>query len=489
MALVDVVRLDVRAYRAPQVYAPATVTIYEGRSVDISVSVVVGYPNAHDFLHALQDDERDAVAEGGSNPDISYTEWDWQTWPADSGGVQTVTIQAPTLPGNSPLYVDWYVIFTLVSSHGIASSTTRIRVYQNVASTISFPENVSAYEGTVFSSNALMYNAGSPLATTIRHSFHNSIADARADRNPVSSGRPSVVITPTDTQLAALSSSPISERTGSLRYGSALPAVSADTRWYGRLEIVQNGSVVDYAAYTLLIQNAVQPSISVTNIQGMEGQQVSTPFTYNAGAPYATQFVHVGFYSSLSDAQSNRNRLTSSDGIPSSISFTPSAPAARAGNQSGTLRMTLPYVTADKRIWGLVRIQRRNAADNGWDFWQGIYRVDISNRVVATIDVQEVITMNEESTMMIMFNYTNGNPKATGHGVSIHESEADANANRNPVMASDDPRITLSAHDASGDGTTQKTGTATIVTPDIGNNNRTWWPRFYMQQEAITPDP
>ncbi|MYB01984.1 hypothetical protein F4X90_20235 [Candidatus Poribacteria bacterium] len=487
---VDVTRLDVRANRRPEVYAPANITAYEGQSISINVSVVVGYPIMNDFAHQLQNSARQSVTEGGNNPDISYSERDWSTWPANSGGLQPVTVVMPTLSGDSPTYTDWYIVWTVTSSYGTATATTRVRVYQSVAATISLPENVSAYENTSFSIDNMMYNAGSPVATEIRHSFHNSLADARADRNPVTSNRPSVVITPNASGLAALLNQPIRERTGSLRYSTNLPSVSADTTWYGRVEIVQNNAVVDSAVYTLTIRNAVAPSIRISSGEAIEGHRLSTPVTYNAGAPYANQFNHVGFYNSQSDAQNNRNRLTNSDGIPSNLVWSPLSPAARTGSQTGVLQMDLPYVSADKRIWGLARISRDNG-DGSVDHWQTTYYIDILNRVPAQIDVQEVITMNENATMIIMFTYTRGVPAARGFGVSIHESQSDADNNRNPVMASDDPRITLSAYDNTGDQTAQKTGTATIVAPEVPDTPlvHSWYPRFYMDQDIITPDP
>lgn len=485
---VDVVRLDVRANRAPAISAPATVTIYEGRSASFDVTVNVGYPVINDFAHVLESNQRETVSEGGNNPDISYTERSWSTWPANSGGAQPVTVVAPTLPGSNPVYVDWYVVFTVTSTFGSASATTRIRVYQSVAATVSIPENLSAYENTSFSENGLMYNAGSPVATEIRHSFHSSLSNARADTGLVTSGRPSVLITPLPATLAGLVNAQIRTRQGNMVYGGTLPAVSSDTRWYGRLEIVQNGAVADFAVYTLTILNAVNPSITVGSGYGIEGTNIRTNLTYMSGAPYADRFQHVGFYNSQSDAINNRNRLTTANGIPSNISFTPTTPAQRTGVQTGNIQMTLPYVNADKRIWGLVRIVR-DESDGRTLYWQTTYYIDILNRVPAQIDVQEVITMDEESTMMVMFNYTRGVPAARGFGVSIHESQSDADNNRNPVMDSDDPRITLSAYDNTGSQTAQKTGTATIVAPDIGNSDRRWYPRFYMDQDRIPADP
>lgn len=485
---VDVVRLDVRARRAPTVSAPDTVTVYEGRSISFDVSVNVGYPVITDFAHVLESNQRETVSEGGNNPDISYTERTWSSWPANSGGAQPVTVQAPTLPGSNPVYTDWYVIFTVTSAFGSASATTRIRVYQSVAATISIPENLSGYENTPFNENGMMYNAGSPLATEIRHSFHSSLANARADTGLVTSGRPNILITPTPAILEQLADAVIRERQGNMVYLSNLPAVSQDTRWYGRLEIVQDGAVADFAVYTLTILNAVNPSVRITNIEGIEGTPVVAIMSYVSGAPYADRFSHVGFYNSQADAVANRNRLTTSDGIPSNVSFSPATPAERTGMLSGTLQMTLPYVTANKRLWGLVRIER-DEGDGRTLYWQTTYSIYILNRVPAQIDVQEIITMDEESTMMIMFTYTRGVPAARGFGVSIHESQSDANNNRNPVMDSDDPRITLSAYDNTGSQTAQKTGTATIVTPDIGNTDRRWYPRFYMDQDTIPADP
>jgi len=488
---VDVVRLDVRANRRPEVYAPANITAYEGQSININVSVVVGYPIMNDFSHQLQSNSRQSVNEGGSNPDISYNERDWSTWPANSGGLQPVTIVMPTLSGDSPTYVDWYIVWTVTSSYGSATATTRVRVYQSVAATISIPENVSAYENTAFSINNMMYNAGSPVATAIRHSFHNSLSDARADRNPITSNRPSIVVTPSSSTLAGLLNQPIRERTGSLRYSTNLPSVSADTRWYGRVEIVQNNAVVDSATYTLTILNAVTPSIFLAGGYGIEGTNSVLNFSYMSGAPYAVRFELVGWYNSRSDAQNNRNRLGSADGIPNNIRWSPATPQQRTGSNNGFLYLTLPYVNADKRVWGLARISRRNLADTGWEYWQSVFYIDILNRVPAQIDVQEVITMNENSTMMVMFTYTRGVPAARGFGVSIHESQADADNNRNPVMESNDPRITLSAYDNTGDQTAQKTGTATIVTPNVPDSPlvHRWYPRFYMDQDIISPDP
>ena len=485
---VDVVRLDVRANRAPTISAPSLVTVHEGQSTLFDIQINTGYPSATSLSFSLRNANNNPVSQGESNPTITAIDTFSEAYGDNVQAGLTHRVNAPTLPGDTPLYVDWLVTFTITSSEGSDTATTRIRVYQSVPATISFPENVSAYEQTEFSSSDLMYNAGSPVATEIRHSFHNSLADARSGVNPVTSGRPSVTIRPTSQELANLRGQTIRERNGTLAYDSALPAVSNDTRWYGRLEIVQNGAVVDSTAYTLTILNAVQPSLSVTSGFGIEGTRAVFPVLYNAGAPFADRFNIVGFYSSQSDAQNNRNRLTSADGIPTNIVWTPTTPSHETRQLTGSVYMTLPYVSADKRLWVLARIER-DGEGSAVNYWQATFYIDVLNRVPAQINVQEIITMDEESTMMVQYTYTRGVPAARGFGVSVHESEADANANRNPVMDTDDPRITLSDYDNTGSYTAQKTGTATIVTPDIGNSDRRWYPRFYMDQDEITPDP
>lgn len=484
---VDVTRLNVRANRVPTISVPSLVTVYEGQQTLFDISINTGYPRANSLTFTLTDANGNSVSMGGSNPTITAIDTLSEVQGDNVQAGLTHRVNAPTLPGDSPVYVDWLVTFTISSTEGSRTGTTRIRVYQSVPATISIEQNHSAYELTNFSA-PIMYNQGSPTAYEIRHSFHNSLSDANNDRNPRTSGRPNVNVAPTRSQLAALSGQAIRERNGSISYGSALPAVTSNTNWYGRVEIVQNGSVVDYATYTLTILNAVTPSITVGSGYGIEGARAVTNVSYVSGAPFADRFTHVGFYNSQSDAQNNRNRLTSADGIPSNIQWDPVTPSRSTGTLTGFLRMTLPYVNADKTIWGLVRIERDNQ-DGGTNYWQATYYIQILNRVPAQIDVQEVITMDEEETMMIMFTYTRGVPAARGYGVSIHESQSDADNNRNPVMASDDPRITLSAYDNTGSQTAQKTGTATIVTPDIGNSDRTWYPRFYMDQDRIPADP
>lgn len=484
---VDVTRLIVRANRVPTLSVPSIVNLYEGQNTIFDVQINTGYPAATSLTYQLRNASNQNVNEGGSNPDITVID-DFAgppPLPANSYASLTHRVTAPTLPGNSPNYVDWLLEFTLTSTEGTARGTVRIRVNQSVAATISVQENLSAYE-MMDVSIPITYLQGSPGATAIRHSFHNSLSNARSGSNPVSN-RPSVTIDPNAAALAAIAppAGNIRERTGSLAY--TLPAVSSDTTWYGRVEIVQNGSVVDSDTYTLTIRNAVAPSISISSGFGIEGTRAVTNVYYVSGAPFATSFSIVGFYNSQSDAQSNRNRLTSADGIPSNIEWSPATPSQLTGNLNGFLRFTLPYVTADKRIWGLARISRDNGGGSV-SHWQTTFYIDILNRVPATIDVQEVTTMDEEDTMTITGEYTRGVPAARGFGVSIHDTEADANANRNPVMDDSDPRITLSAYDNTGSYTATKQFTITINTPDI-SADRSWWPRYYMDQDTITPDP
>ncbi|MYK36126.1 MAG: hypothetical protein F4036_00015 [Gammaproteobacteria bacterium] len=484
---VDVVRLDVRAERRPTLSVPNLVSVYEGQTVSFDITVNTGYPVLDDLRHQLLDSQG-VVTEGGSNPDVQYTEPNWDNQNANTVVTIPISVVAPTLPGDSPTFVDWFIDFDIIAGSFAFQASTRVRVYQSVTASISFPENLSAYELTDFSNSELMYNAGSPVATQIRHSFHSSLSNARSGSNPITSNRPGVSINPTTQELANLAGQAIRNRSGTLRYNTALPSVSSDTRWYGRLEIVQNGVVVDSTAYTLTILNAVQPSISVVNGIGVEGTRAVFPMLYTSGAPFADRFNLVGFYNTQQDAQNNRNRLTSADGIPSNVLWGPTTPAHSTGQQSGALYMDLPYVSADKTIWALARLER-DTGEGSSEFFQTTFYITIQNRVPAQIDVQEYISMDEDSTTMIMFTYTRGVPAARGYGVSIHESESDANNNRNPVMDSDDPRITLSAYDNTGSQTAQKTGTATIVAPDIGDNDRSWYPRFYMDQDIITPDP
>lgn len=488
--IVDVVRLDVRANRAPTITGPQTVTTYEGQAVSIGLTVTVGYPRITDFSHQLQDASRADVSEGSGNPTIGYTELTWSRLSPDTPAAQNLAVGAPTLAGDSPLYVDWFIVFTVTSTFGTDSHTVRLRVYQEVAATVSFPEVITAYEGTNFHSDALMFNAGSPLADRITHAFYGSTGDAGSKRNPITSGRPTVIINPTEAGLDDLAGAAIRERQGSITYGSALPNVNADTDWYGRIDIEQTavgGNLRrDYAIYQLRILNAVAPTLTIPNFEGIEGQTVSETIMYISGAPYVDRFAHVGFYASQADAQNDRNKLTRANGIPRDVTFSPATPAERTGSQTGALSMRLPYVTADKTVFGVARLER-DRDGGGTDYWRAIYDVRILNRVPAQIDVQEIITMDEQQTMMIMFTYTRGVPSARGYSVSIHDSFFDAENDRNPVMAADDPRITLSAYDNTGSMTAQKTGTATIVSPDISVDTM-WWPRFEMDQDAIGPD-
>lgn len=484
---VDVTRLIVRANRVPTLSVPSIVNLYEGQNTIFDVQINTGYPAATSLTYQLRNASNQNVNEGGSNPSITVID-DFSTanLPANQHASLTHRVTAPTLPGNSPNYVDWLLEFTITSTEGTARGTVRIRVNQSAAATISVQENLSAYEMTDISI-PITYLQGSPGATVIRHSFHSSLANARSGSNPVTSGRPSVTIDPNAAALLAIAppAGNIRDRTGSLAY--TLPAVSSDTNWYGRVEIVQNGSVVDSDTYTLTIRNAITPSIRISSGFGIEGTRAITNVSYVSGAPFATSFSIVGFYRNQSDAQNNRNRLTTADGIPSNIEWDPATPSQLTGNLTGFLRFTLPYVTADKRIWGLARISRDNGNGN-IQHWQTTFYIDILNRVPATIDVQEVTTMDEEDTMMITGEYTRGVPPARGYGVSIHNLESDAVNNRNPVMTDSDPSITLSAYDNTGSYTATKQFTITINSPDI-TSDRSWWPRYYMDQDTITPDP
>ena len=491
----DAATLIVIADRPATISAPAFVSVVEGGTVTYDVVVYTGWPlidNIVTFGEVLKDAGGTVVTEGGLNPTVNIPQYPLGiTTISTTTYTFTVTVIAPTLPGDSPSSVDWLIEFPIVQEGVRTTATTRLRVTQSVPATINFPENVSAYEQTEFSSSELMYNAGSPVATEIRHSFHNSLADARAGRNPVTSNRPSATIRPTSQELSNLAGQPIRERDGTLAYGSALPAVSGDTQWYGRLEIVQNGAVADSTAYTLSILNAVRPSLSIVSGVGIEGTRAVFPMLYNAGAPFADRFNLVGFYNSQQDAQNNRNRLTSADGIPTDILWAPTTPTQRTGQLSGLLYMQLPYVTADKTIWALARLER-DGEGGAVEFFQTTFYMEILDRVPPTIDVQEYISMQEESTLRIMFTYTRGNPPASGYGVTLHETVQDAENNRNPVMDADDPRITLSPYDNTGSYTAEKTGTATIVAPDVelvdGADPR-WYPRFYMIADVLTPDP
>lgn len=480
---VDVTRLNVRADRPATISAPGLITVYEGQQTSFDLMLNTGSPAATSLTIVLRSNTG-PVSEGGSNPDLDYT----ISLPSTRNVSQSVrvSVTAPTLAGDSPHYRDWFVWSEITNDSGTRRAITVIRVYQSIAATIDIAASHSAYEETAFSADFTYYN-GSPGATEIRHSFHESLSDAINDRNARTSGRPGVTIAPTPSQLSGFAQTAPRTRTGRLTYQSDLPAVSNDTDWFARLEIVQDGSVVDSTVYHLSILNREDPSITVVSVYGIEGSEQETTFAYISGAPPSDRLSHVGFYESQSDAQANRNRLTSDDGIPSNVVFDPTGPSPLTGTQHGTLTMTLPYVDADKRIWGLVRIER-DRDGGGTDFWQAAYQIDILNRVPATIDVQEVTTMEEQETLMIMGEYTLGMPIARGYGVSIHDSQADAENDRNPVMASDDPRISLSDFDDSGNHRATKQFSIEIVSPDVSADT-TWWPRYFMEQDEITPDP
>lgn len=457
----DIVTLNVRADRAPTISGTSNIVDFERRTVTATFQINTGRPVSNTLtisFHTSASDaraNRNRITTGSKPSSVTAQNSDFLTdGIARPGTNYTVPVRMtlPDISGENELTV--YMRTQVSGGHGSAYHVTTIRVKQDITASISIAASFTHFEGTDITLPFNVY-LGAPVADRITHTWHNSASDAASGSNPISTNRPTVTISLT---LRA----PPYQRNGTLSLRT--PVVTRVQTYYGRLVLRQptatGGTRTLVATYQLRVENNLVPDMTIPDMTGIEGQQITIPYTQVSGSPYATHY-SIAWYRSQADAYASRNRLTS--GIPTNVTFYPAAPRQAAGTHSGTLTMTLPLVSADTRLYARVGIWTINVAEVEY------FSVLVLDRIPATINFQSTVNIDERGMMTISGTYTRGVPAATQITATPYANEADARARRNPLTSGPRPTIVMNptVPDASGSPTAQKTVTMQITAPEV----------------------
>ena len=506
MALSDVILVNVLADKAPTVMFPVSITLYEGTTRSVTGVVNSGRPVADSFTVEIYDTyidwlNRQNRLTSGTVPTVEIDSNTPLPTTSDTRAEITLNVTAPLLSGQQNK-VYWCRIRYAITDDGDRNSfgeqsTFYISVLQGIVASVSIAATHPVYENADIE---LSYNLGlgSPIASEVRHSWHNSLSDAMSGDDPVTAGRPVVTNSWTRELLQAEAETYQFDRARTGTLSMRTPAVTERQMFYGRLEVLQTSQgdnterVVDSAAYTLVIENNQVTSAMIGNHTAIEGSPIAIAFMYVGGAPRPDSW-GIRFASSLENAQNGVYLGSNDDLNPHTIAIVPHRPNGGALTRRAEVQMTLPYVDQDEVIWADFRINAVNPQTNDPVVTHVYFMITILNRVRAHIEFAEMISLDERGTKMLMGWYTRGIPAATAIGVSVHPSFDDAANNRNRLsgtLAEGVPEVTISptTPDTSGLPTDRKTVTLTFVAPDE-DANEDYGLLVYITQDVFAPDP
>lgn len=491
---VDTGLINVLADTAPTVTLPDNYTVIEGGRASITATTNSGRPAANRISYAFYSSLANAQSEtnpfsGGSAITATITPALTSSEVTDTE--ITITFTSPYIGSATAVEEFIYLRVDLaitgqsdaarnMSGHDIMA----IRVVNALTASVSIAATFTHYEVTAVNIPFTFWH-GSPVATEFRHSFHPTPTDATNDTNEYTTNVPTATFTHTsfeDLQERAI----VVTESGTINYTT--PAVTADTTYYARLEIIQNGVVAGFATYSILVENSIDPSIvSVGNLAVVEGGLTRTLyFTYTSGAPYADLFV-VTLHSTRDDATNGVNALTTD--VPTiQWSYAPrnGVPNQSAGTHNGHVNLRyIPYVDADRTIY--IRLEIRQ----GSSVWYRVAELLIYNRVLSTIDMPEVINVPERGTLTVTGTYQTGIPTGQALGYRVYPTETDAENSTNELTGENQP-LTIVMNPTrpaiGGHPNTIRTVSATITAPEV-SRNEDFGIRWYITQNEITPDP
>ncbi len=491
----EVILVNVRADVRPTIDVPTNVVMFENSSRQITISVNSGYPVPDRFRISVHESNLDAVnyedpLSGQNVPTFTYDSSDFPTDSNTAADID-VTINALEVAGeNRAIY---YIRFEY-SVTDETDETRNVTVYdimwlfidQSLPARISIANSHSAYENQNISIPYDIY-MGSPNPTTIRHSWHATLDDAINDRNPVTHNRPTVRNSWTDGALRAFNprgDQPL-QQTGTLSMHT--PDVTNNLLMYGRLEVVQNGRVVSTATYTLTVTNSVQPSITVGNHTGIEGETISIVVMYVGGRPAPSRW-EIGWSTTRRNAEAGTFDLSA--GRTPETTFNPATPLPNPSTRTLTITTVLTYVDQDRTYWARLRMVAVDPETGQDTYTDAVFGVTILNRRPAEIVFPDMHTMNELATAEIMGYFIVGVPRATQIEASVHANQANAERDRSPLSGEGVPTVLLSVTDIDQtlDYDARNDIILTIGSPDI-MMDEDYGIRVDIIQAEITDDP
>lgn len=468
----------------PSLSMPTTYSVYENRAASVSITINSGRPVANAITAAIYGSREDAESETDPIATIPITLTGTLPTVSASTGNLSADFTAPTIATSDRrdsyfLRVNLSVTGQTIATRNVSvHAMTEVLVINSIAATLSAPAIYNVY-GNQNVNLQFTFNPGSPTATAIRMSWHSSLANAATDTDELTTNVPTVTLShPSFSDLDAEAT--VSDQTGTLNFMTS--TVESEMTLYGRIEIEQDGSVVAFDTFRVIIAVSTSSSISVPNLIGVEGETITATITYESGVPSADSFGH-SFHASQTDATSGENERTTN--VPTAVTFNPTTPASGSSLQTATLSLQLPYVAQDRTIYIRVEILQ------GTRTWYETASILIQNRFQSSITMPSQIEVSETESVDAVGSYIVGIPSATAFDYEVYATEENRNNQEHELIGDAQPlTIVLSpaSPDVTGDRSASKTLTATVTAPSV-EQDTTYYLNWEIVQEAIPADP
>jgi len=507
----DVLIANVLANEPPTIAVPSFRSSYEDMDIQLIASAYNGRPAATavdvtvhaDLLAAFGNRNAVRRVDNAEVVDITQLRTGLSIRNAGSRISIYADINVPLISGTVPKV--WYLRWTIGYpgqddspdlNRPFAVAYTIFKILQSIRSSIMIASSFTREETTDITL-LYDYNIGSPKATQVVHSWHNSLADARSGANRVTANRPDVTVSPTPTGLSEYNiDSGRLDRAGTLSMRT--PAVTNRTELYGRVEIWQPqignllGSpvLVDSDAYTLIVTNRSNPMVAAENIREIEGTRARVMVRY-VGENVPGDRWELNYATTRARAM-NENWLSDDDHRrPTSFSFQHATPRQGPNERNINLWLRLPYVTRNETIWARLRMVVINPTDQAESYTDAYFRIVIRDRVEACVELGPDVTFDEETEdYEVMCWFNEGLPPAQNMDVTVHADEANAEADTNPLTGENQLAARLSVTNITpiDNPTARQPFTLYLSSPDIARNED-WGVRVDINQTGYGPDP
>ena len=307
---------------------------------------------------------------------------------------------------------------------------TRASILNDTAPTVTLPSTFNAYENREAVITGTI-NTGRPAANEVTYSFHNTLADANNNVNPLSGENAiTAVIAP------ALPSTDNTNQTITITF--IAPDVDSLTTLNQALYLRVNANITGqgdrnatgFGVCSLSITNSIHASVDIaSSFTHYEITPVILPMTFNPGSPTATEFRH-SWHPTAQDALDDTNEITSD--VPtatfSHTAFSVLAGRAVVATEGGSVRYTTPGVNTDTTFHCRLEIIQEGVVR---DF--DTYAITIENSVDPSISIPNYIVEEGALLRILIYTYNSGAPYSDEIDGSWHSTQADADSGANPI--------------------------------------------------------
>lgn len=507
----DVLVANIVANEPPTIIAPQFRTAYEDMDIVLVSSAYNGRPAATFLDVTVHATHLDAIAnrnpvERADNAEVLEITQVFSNAFINTAGMRvpiTANINVPMIAGTAPKY--WYLRWVigypddadnLDTDRPFAVGVTIFKILQSIRASIMIASSFTREETTDITL-LYEYNIGSPKATQVVHSWHNSLADARSGANRVIANRPDVTVSPTPTGLSEYDiDSGRLDRAGLLTMRT--PAVTNRTELYGRVEIWQppldnpaaDPVMVGSDAYTLIVTNRSMPMLAVEHVRDIEGSRPTVMLRY-VGENIPGDRWEINYAESRQRAIDERWLADNDPRRPTNVTYQHATPRIGPNERSINMHMRLPYVDRNETIWARLRMVVVNPVDQSESYTDAYFRIVIRDRVEACVELGPDVTFDEETEdYEVMCWYNEGLPPAQNMDVTVHADEANAEADTNPLTGENQltARLSVTNITAIDNPTARQPFTLYLSSPDI-TLNEDWGVRVDINQSGYGPDP